>query len=333
MAEIAQVLARYTTMGNRLQFAGDVHPKASAKQAAKEPQVSVANPEKGALYTLIKTDPDAPSRAEPLFREFIHQVVVNIQSDGEETLVLTGKGETALDYVGCGAPCNSGYHRYIWLLFKQTGKVSVGDTQKFFEGRGGKKAAAFAADTGLEGPLAASWYEGTWDASVDQLHAALGFMPPPKYQSPSQKAAAVAATAAPSAKRLPPIAEKREHEVVFGAVKGQNRGLKPFAQQRKISDPWFWLRDDDRKSEEVLAHLRAENDYGQQELSSLDGLRKTLYDEHLSHLKETDDQIPYRQGDFFYYTRTVKGKSYKIHCRKRVTAAARHKPGPDALEE
>ena len=44
-----------------------------------------------------------------------------------------GKGETALDYVGCGAPCNSGYHRYIWLLFKQTGKVSVKKTQKFFE--------------------------------------------------------------------------------------------------------------------------------------------------------------------------------------------------------
>ena len=35
----------------------------------KEPQVSVTKPEKGALYTLIKTDPDAPSRAEPLFRQ------------------------------------------------------------------------------------------------------------------------------------------------------------------------------------------------------------------------------------------------------------------------
>ena len=44
-----------------------------------------------------------------------------------------GKGETALEYVGCGAPCNSGYHRYIWLLFKQTGQVSVEATQKFFE--------------------------------------------------------------------------------------------------------------------------------------------------------------------------------------------------------
>ena len=30
-------------------------------------------------------------------------------------------------------------------------------------------------------------------------------------------------------------------------VKGQNRGLKPFSHQRKLSDPWFWLRDDTRK--------------------------------------------------------------------------------------
>ena len=42
------------------------------------------------------------------------------------------------------------------------------------------------------------------------------------------------------------------------------------------------------------------------------GLRKTLYDEHLSHLKKTDDQIPYRDGDYFYYTRTVKGLSYGV---------------------
>ena len=49
-----------------------------------------------------------------------------------------------------------------------------------------------------------------------------------------------------------------------------------------------------------------------------DGLRKTLYDEHLSHLKETDDQIPYRQGDYFYYTRTIKGKSYKVDLGRRI---------------
>jgi oligopeptidase B len=62
----------------------------------------------------------------------------------------------------------------------------------------------------------------------------------------------------------PPIAERRDHDVVFGAVAGQNRGGAPFASPRARNDPWFWLRDDKRESEEVLAHLRAENAYGKQ---------------------------------------------------------------------
>ena len=121
----------------------------------------------------------------------------------------------------------------------------------------------------------------------------------------------------PSSSHLsPPIAEKRDHAVIFGAVPGQNRGSRPFKSQRTRNDPWFWLRDDDRKSEEVLAHLRKENEYGKQELAGLEGLRTTLYEEHISHLKETDDRAACRKGGFFYYTRTVKGQSYKLHCRK-----------------
>jgi oligopeptidase B len=27
-------------------------------------------------------------------------------------------------------------------------------------------------------------------------------------------------------------------------------------------------------------------------------------------------QVPYKHGSFLYYTRTVKGLSYKLHCRK-----------------
>lgn len=46
------------------------------------------------LYTLIMTDPDAPSRDMPLFREFVHWVVVNIP--GAEV----NKGTTVADYVG-----------------------------------------------------------------------------------------------------------------------------------------------------------------------------------------------------------------------------------------
>ena len=32
-------------------------------------------------------------------------------------------------------------------------------------------------------------------------------------------------------------------------------------------------------------------------------------------MKETDTEVPYRHGPYFYYSRSVKGKPYKIHCR------------------
>ena len=48
-----------------------------------------------------------------------------------------------------------------------------------------------------------------------------------------------------------------------------------------------------------------------------------MYDEHISHLKETDDRAACRHANFFYYTRTVKGLSYKLHCRKPITGAER----------
>lgn len=34
-------------------------------------------------------------------------------------------------------------------------------------------------------------------------------------------------------------------------------------------------------------------------------------------MKETDAQVPYRHGPYFYYSRSVKGKPYKIHCRSK----------------
>ena len=35
----------------------------------------------------------------------------------------------------------------------------------------------------------------------------------------------------------------------------------------------------------------------------------------MSHLKETDEDLPYPYGDYEYYSKTVKGMSYSIHCR------------------
>jgi oligopeptidase B len=124
----------------------------------------------------------------------------------------------------------------------------------------------------------------------------------------------------PISSLMPPIAVQKPHKIAFGAVNGENRGETPFKETRYREDPWFWLRDDARNNVEMLDHLKKENAYVEEKTKHLVGFQKKLYEEHISHLKETDEDPPYPYGNYFYYTRTVKGLSYKIHCRKEASS-------------
>ena len=118
----------------------------------------------------------------------------------------------------------------------------------------------------------------------------------------------------------PPTAKRIPFEVTFGQVDGEDRGSNPMDPPRHHVDDLFWLRDDDRKNEDVLAHLRAENAHTE---SVMAGARtKQLYKELRSHLKEDDTSAAYPDGGYRYYTRTEEGKSYKIHCRTRAFSTA-----------
>ena len=46
-------------------------------------------------------------------------------------------------------------------------------------------------------------------------------------------------------------------------------------------------------------------------------LQKALYAEMLGRIKEDDRSVPVRIGEYLYYYRMEKGRSYAIHCRKR----------------
>ena len=94
-------------------------------------------------------------------------------------------------------------------------------------------------------------------------------------------------------------------------------------EPKRVVDDLFWLRDDDRKSEDVLAYLRAENEYTENFTAPTAALKSALYKELLGHVQETDMDAPYPWGAFEYYTRTVEGLSYTIHCGKPRGAAAR----------
>ena len=95
-----------------------------------------------------------------------------------------------------------------------------------------------------------------------------------------------------------------------------------------LVDHYAWLRD--KENPEVKAYLDAENSYAETQTAELAPLRKQLYEEMLSHIKQTDVSVPFRDGDWWYYTRTEEGLQYSIHCRKRGTASG---PDADATEE
>src|SRR6201996_8390062 len=99
-----------------------------------------------------------------------------------------------------------------------------------------------------------------------------------------------------------------------------------------LIDDYAWLRD--RENPEGTAYLQAENAYCAEVMEPTKALQKTLYDEMVSHIKETDVSVPFREGEYWYYSRTEQGAQYPIYCRRRASAEFKEQfPGEGAAEE
>ncbi|MFT4111805.1 S9 family peptidase [Silvibacterium sp.] len=99
-----------------------------------------------------------------------------------------------------------------------------------------------------------------------------------------------------------------------------------------LVDDYAWLREKD--SPEVIAYLEAENAWTAANLEPTAELQKTLYREMVSHIKETDVSVPFRDDHWWYYSRTEQGAQYPIYCRKAaVTDDLDRFPGDAAPEE
>ncbi|MDH3662374.1 MAG: S9 family peptidase [Alphaproteobacteria bacterium] len=106
----------------------------------------------------------------------------------------------------------------------------------------------------------------------------------------------------------PPVAKTIAHET---EIHGHRR-----------TDPYAWLKNKD--DPEVIAYLEAENAYAEHEMAQTEALQKTLYEEMVGRIQETDLSVPVRIGSYLYYSRTEEGRQYPIFCRKE---------GDDAAEE
>ncbi len=78
-------------------------------------------------------------------------------------------------------------------------------------------------------------------------------------------------------------------------------------------DEYAWLRE---RSDEVIAHLEAENTYCQAVTASSAALQEQLFAEIKARVQETDMSLPTHKGPWSYLTKTEEGKQYSIHVRR-----------------
>ena len=86
-----------------------------------------------------------------------------------------------------------------------------------------------------------------------------------------------------------------------------------------IEDPWAWIRDPgypDVQDKNVLAYLKAENDYFEAAMAPHKALTDQLFEEMKGRIKEDDSSVPIKDGDWLYWWAFKAGTQYRDWYRK-----------------
>src|SRR4029077_6799978 len=124
--------------------------------------------------------------------------------------------------------------------------------------------------------------------------------------APSIILAQAAATSTATATLTPPLSAVRPHRFdEHGTVR---------------IDPYYWLKE--RSNPEVIKYLEEENAYTKAVMAHTEALQDRLYEEMKGRVLQNDQSVPFRERNYFYYTRLVEGKNYPIYARKRGSVSA-----------
>lgn len=107
-------------------------------------------------------------------------------------------------------------------------------------------------------------------------------------------------------------------EEQMSAPKAKKQPYKMLMHGDVRVDNYYWLRDDKRKSPDVIDYIEKENAYSQQELTLGEPLKKQIYDELLSRMKQDDQSVPYNYNGYTYRSRVESGKNYPIYERRPI---------------
>ncbi|UOQ96978.1 S9 family peptidase [Hymenobacter sp. 5317J-9] len=86
------------------------------------------------------------------------------------------------------------------------------------------------------------------------------------------------------------------------------------------TDNYYWLNQPSDPA--VLKYLNAENAYYDQQMAGAKETQKKLAQEIKNRIKQEDSSEPYRDNDYYYYTRYEFASEYPIYCRKKGSLIA-----------
>lgn len=127
------------------------------------------NADSASYYTLCMTDPDN-SQPTDVLPEWHHWLVVNIPGN------KVSEGDVLSEYIGSGPPDGTGLHRYVFVVYKQSGKLAFDEKRLTLsvDGRANFKISKFAEKYNLGNAVAGNFYLAQFDDYVPLLYKQLG---------------------------------------------------------------------------------------------------------------------------------------------------------------
>ncbi|ATD08233.1 oligopeptidase B [Pseudoalteromonas piscicida] len=80
-------------------------------------------------------------------------------------------------------------------------------------------------------------------------------------------------------------------------------------------DNYYWMRDDERKNADVLAHLKAENDYCEAQMAPHQALQTQLFEEMKGRIVKDDSSVPAKDGNYWYVSEVSGDEEYAKYYR------------------
>lgn len=124
----------HVALGNTLKVENTQHKPViqfTLNSPGQENELEISNEDK---FTLVLTDPDAPSNKDHKWSEYAHWIVTDLPlnantqdieaTESLSTVLDYSKGKEILSYQGPAPPPKTGKHRYVFLLYKQDPKGS-----------------------------------------------------------------------------------------------------------------------------------------------------------------------------------------------------------------